>query len=382
MPARLSRIGRHWAVSLPGVALAVFCTIGLLAVLAEAGGVAVDTARAEARSHTTDTTGTRVLREQVQDWLEGTSAANLLAALGNGAQWLLASDLGPRVRVGCDGWLFLADELVVHPHAQENRWMRLRLVDTVSRQLSADGTRLLVAVVPDKSRVEHHRLCGLSRPGQLEPRLPDWLAKLQAQGVPTLGLAPALELGTRDTFLRTDTHWNEVGAEAAARRIAAEVAGLPLGTMPSTEYSIADGPPASKTGDLVRLAGIAGLPSRLLPAPEPVPARQVLPRHSASGDLFGETAYPRIALIGTSFSRTSNFAGYLGLHLGLAVANLAEDGGGFLGSMSAYLGSGDRRKTPPSLIIWEIPERFLDTPLSQAEAALLQGRQGGLRPQR
>ena len=51
--------------------------------------------------------------------------------------------------------------------------------------------------------------------------------------------------------------------------------------------------------------------------------QQVLPRHSASDDLFGATAYPRIALIGRSYSRTSNFAGYLGLHLGLAVANTA-----------------------------------------------------------
>ncbi len=45
--------------------------------------------------------------------------------------------------------------------------------------------------------------------------------------------------------------------------------------------------------------------------------------------------------------------------------------------MSACPASGDRGKTPPPLIVWEIPERFLDVPLSPAEAAFLQRHQAG-----
>ncbi len=39
------------------------------------------------------------------------------ADLERGGSWLALGDLGPRVREGCPGWLFLADELRLHRDA-------------------------------------------------------------------------------------------------------------------------------------------------------------------------------------------------------------------------------------------------------------------------
>ncbi len=69
------------------------------------------------------------------------------------ANWLLLNDLGPQVRQGCPDWLFLAEELAPHEGAAGNMAQRAAMVAQVHRALQRDGIRLLVAVVPDKSRI-------------------------------------------------------------------------------------------------------------------------------------------------------------------------------------------------------------------------------------
>ena len=73
---------------------------------------------------------------------------------------------------------------------------------------------------------------------------------------------------------------------------------------------------------------------------------------------------PGIAVIGTSFSRNSNFIPFLEAALGTRVVNVARDGGEFAGAANAYFGSATFRDTPPKLVIWEIPERSLQRPLA------------------
>ena len=67
-------------------------------------------------------------------------------------------------------------------------------------------------------------------------------------------------------------------------------------------------------------------------------------------------------LIGTSFSRNSNFLGFLQLALGAQVGSFAKDGGEFSGSANEYFSNPAFTQTPPKLLIWEIPERDLQTP--------------------
>jgi alginate O-acetyltransferase complex protein AlgJ len=121
----------------------------------------------------------------------------------------------------------------------------------------------------------------------------------------------------------------------------------------------------------VKLAGLDGLPVGLQPRPELArQSRFELVRSAAvasaekSGDvghadLFGDAELPSIALVGTSFSRNSNFVPFLEQKLNRQVGNFALDGGDFDGAVRAYLRSPAFKQTPPKLLVWEIPERVL-----------------------
>ena len=82
-------------------------------------------------------------------------------------------------------------------------------------------------------------------------------------------------------------------------------------------------------------------------------------------DLFGDANLPNVALIGTSFSRNSNFAGFLQQALGAPIGDFSKDGGEFSGGANGYFNNPAFTQTPPELVIWEIPERDLQTPYSE-----------------
>ncbi|WP_226954959.1 alginate O-acetyltransferase AlgX-related protein [Mesopusillimonas faecipullorum] len=325
----------------------------------------------------------------VEEMLDGTAskeiAANLaktaipgeMAKWQRGLNWLLAGDLGPKVRQGCPNWLFLADELVVHPHRTENAAARLQTVQDIQKKLNNAGIKLLVAVVPDKSRIMSAQLCEQQRPTALSTRAQSWVQSLQQAGVAAIDLTPTLQQPDQDTYLRTDTHWNEHGAQLAAQAIAAEALKLPSDRFtPHQTSTIEPQEPKMRPGDLVRLAGIEWLPLALQPKPEVVsqskfrilasdPPSNAGPQEveESDDDLFGDAELPTVALIGTSFSGTSGFTDFLSHALETPVASFAKDGGEFSGSAKEYFDSQAFKQTPPKIIIWEIPERDLDAPL-------------------
>lgn len=289
-------------------------------------------------------------------------AANLERALS----WLTLGDTGTRVRRGCPGWLFLSDEMRIYPHARNNAEAHAAKVAAVRDWLAARNIRLLVLTVPDKSRIAADQLCGLPRAAQLAGRLDAWDGQLRQAGITTVNPVVALQALGSGTFLRTDTHWSEQGAEAVAQRLGAAV--LASGVAPSPPQSLQRLvlPAARRPGDLVRLAGLETLPERLQPEGERVAASNFEQRGEASAgsddDLFGDTQLPNVALIGTSFSRNSNFVPFLEQAIGAPVGNFAKDGGEFSGAAKAYFTSEAFRQTPPQLLIWEINERDVQKP--------------------
>ena len=289
------------------------------------------------------------------------------ADLERGGSWLSFGDLGPRVREGCPDWLFLTDELRVNRNAVANAQAKAQAVLDLHQALSKRGIALLVAVVPDKSRIVAAQRCSLRRPAAFQSRIANWLTELQGAGVAAVDLTPSLQALGEGAFLRTDTHWSEAGARAAAGRIAEALSALKFTVTPHKTYELSAQARAVRPGDLVRLAGIDWLPLRLQPKAESVVMTQVKERtDSAIGDnlddLFGDDNLPNTVLIGTSFSRNSNFVGFLEAAVGAPVGNFAKDGGEFSGAAKAYFDSPAFKQTPPKLLIWEIPERDLQTP--------------------
>ncbi len=292
------------------------------------------------------------------------------ADLERGGSWLTFGDLGPRVREGCPDWLFLSDELRMNRNAAVNAQAKARAVIELRQALNKRGIELLVAVVPDKSRIAAAQLCALRRPASFQTRIATWLAGLQGAGVAAVDLTPSLQALGEGAYLRTDTHWSEAGARAAAGRIAEAVGALKFNATPHKGYELSAQASAVRPGDLVRLAGIDWLPLARQPKAESVAATQVKERADATtgenlDDLFGDDNLPNTALIGTSFSRNSNFVGFLEAAVGAPVGNFAKDGGEFSGAAKAYFDSPAFRQTPPKLMIWEIPERDLQTPYGE-----------------
>lgn len=294
------------------------------------------------------------------------------ANLERGVSWLALHDTGPRVRSGCPGWLFLTDEMRIVRHAQANADTKAGVVRDVQQRLAKQGITLLVAVVPDKSRIASSQLCDLRRPVQLQDRAVAWVDGLNKSGVPAIDLAPTLQPLGAEAYLRTDTHWSETGSAAAAKAVARQVQTMGISATPHKDFEVKVQEPARRPGDLVRLAGLEWLPVAWQPAAESVASTQISEKAAEvqSGgdnldDLFGDDNLPNVALIGTSFSRNSNFAGFLQQALGAPIGNFGKDGGEFSGGANGYFNNPAFKQTPPKLVIWEIPERDLQTPYSE-----------------
>lgn len=349
-----------------GVTLAAFMTVGLLSCAWLFWNGKIEWLPPDL---STDDVLHGDVTHKIAKQLSGASLAQQAANLERAASWLVFNDTGPRVRQGCSGWLFIADELKINRFAQANADTKAQAVIDLQHKLAKRGVQLLVAVVPDKSRIATEQLCGVTRPAQLQNRVSTWTATLHKAGVNALDLTSTLQPLGAAAYLRTDTHWSEKGADAAAKAVAAQVSASGMQATPQKSFDVRNAPLAPRPGDLVRLAGIDWLPMSMQPAPESVAASEITEQAQAvqSGgddldDLFGDDNLPNVALIGTSFSRNSNFAGFLQLALGAPIGNFGKDGGEFSGAANVYFDNPAFKQTPPKLLIWEIPERDLQTP--------------------
>lgn len=286
-----------------------------------------------------------------------------------GLQWNLTGDWGPSVRGGCDGWLFLTDELELYPDRQKSAALRASIATALNARLNERGIKLLMVVVPDKTRIEASHLCGLRRAALFEPRIADWQNSLT--GVAVLNLAPVLQALPGERYYRTDTHWNEAGSSAAAGAVAARLA--ELGWMQAAGAGVRlNAERTRRSGDLIHLAGLDALPALLRPEAELAQVTKVAPISVASDDLFGDAGLPATALVGTSYSRNSNFVPFLEHRLGEPVANLAKDGGDFAGAATAYFAGSTFKSDPPKVVIWEVPERVIEAPVKEIERRWLE----------
>ncbi|MEW6167549.1 MAG: alginate O-acetyltransferase, partial [Pseudomonadota bacterium] len=278
------------------------------------------------------------------------------------------------VIVGDDGWLYTLEEFRGWPDAEANLRTHLDIIADVDRLLTRQGTTLIVALVPAKARLYpeyrrgvetapiHAELYARARRGLLDrgittPDLLSALAECKAAGA---------------VFLRTDTHWTPLGARCAAAELAATAERLGRMTTAPQPFVTEPGPAQAHRGDLMRFLPLAPYFESLLPPPDRIVPAQTF----ANGptDLLGDAPAPQAMLVGTSYSADPlwNFAGALKEQLREDVLNLADSGQGPFEPMLAYLR--DPRLSPPRLLIWEIPERYL--PMQPQTATLPRPRPG------
>lgn len=187
-PKPLPQLPASRASKIAAVILMVFLFAGLLSNLRFASTTESVLPHAVTRAGILDGAVSKELANRMADTPIAADAARAQRALG----WLTLHDLGPRVRQGCPGWLFLRDELSVYADSDSHLATRADTVAAVQRELARHGIALLIVVVPDKSRIEPQHLCSLYRPVSLGARLADWTSRLTADGVQVLDLSAAL----------------------------------------------------------------------------------------------------------------------------------------------------------------------------------------------
>ncbi len=341
-----------------------------------------------------------------------------LSAAGGVLRWRLFGSGGPQVTVGCDDWLFLTEELRPWPGSKASMGARADAVHAVAKGLAEQGIALQIVFVPDKRRVAE--LAARQVPAELvtailtqaaskssgseaaspsigaagKPRRSDWCGVPYSEesearyaaflgriaDLPVVDLLTAYDGVRTPLYYRTDTHWNQDGAALAAAAVAASTTAELGRERPfHTDY----GPEAARAGDLLRLMSLENVPDiqpiKLRPLPDreaPATTSETNPPAEAGG-LLDDAPVPEIVLIGSSYSVNANFHGALEQSFSAPVAQFAKAGGAFWLAARDYFRSQAFRETPPKLVIWEIPERVVNQPISNEEAAFLRNWRGG-----
>jgi len=96
------------------------------------------------------------------------------AKIQRAVDWNIAHDAGAAVSAGCTDWFFLNDELNTFDGGAQNANARAYMVQQVAHLLKQRGVNLVVAVVPDKTRIEQEHLCGIHRPTAFVQRAKKW----------------------------------------------------------------------------------------------------------------------------------------------------------------------------------------------------------------
>jgi len=286
---------------------------------------------------------------------------NLWAAL----DYKVFNEGRPGVILGKDQWLYTDEEFDAVANGEQNEADNLAIIEGVRDTLKKQGTQLVLAIVPAKTRLYPEHI-GDTKPSALHTDLyQQFHAQMNQAGIIAPDLLAPLQ-GAKDkgqVFLRTDTHWTPMGAEVVAQQLSEAISQkTPLSGDPQTFVTEAKSSEPYK-GDLTNFLPLDPLFSNLLPKPDDLQQRSTNPAQTEGdgGDaLFADNAVA-VGLVGTSYSANPNwnFAGALKQALHSDVVNYAEDGHGPILPMLKYLQTDAFKSSPPQVLIWEFPERYL-----------------------
>jgi alginate O-acetyltransferase complex protein AlgJ len=268
------------------------------------------------------------------------------------------------VIVGAEGWLFTDEEFSCPPQHQKNLAENIAYINNAQKIFAQKNTKLAIVLVPAKARILSEALPENLLPGCRENLYKDTLISLKASGIEVADLFTAMRASPqRETlYLKTDTHWSPAGAELAAEETAKLVrASFRELDLPETRYSARSGGIKDIPGDLASyIPGIVFPSNRIAGYVSGVSVASADPSQQG---LFDDAA-PPVALVGTSYSANPNwnFEGFAKRALKTDILNMADQGLGPFVVMDKYLQSDMWKNTPPRLIVWEIPERYLLMP--------------------
>ena len=287
-------------------------------------------------------------------------------------EYLLFNEGRQGVVVGQQGWLYTSAEFKTYLPAEDNTEFNLQQIKLASTILSQRNIDLVVAVVPAKARIYPEYL-GDRKPGRAGSKryrvFTEWL---QTEGVHWTGFNEAMLAAKQEQqiYLRTDTHWTPNGAKIAAMHLSNYIGSLDRSYLKdSGTFFTRVTASRPHEGDLMKFIPIRDYFHWIGPQPETIEpqltekstSEPLTTADAQNALLFSQETEFEITLVGTSYSANElwNFHGALQHYLGQDILNYAKEGRGPIEPMQNYLASDDFKDTPPRLVIWEFPERYL-----------------------
>ncbi|MCQ2005932.1 alginate O-acetyltransferase [Rhizobium sp. NRK18] len=298
------------------------------------------------------------------DHLYKTSLPHREVAIGvvGAARYALLGAGRDGVVVGKDGWLFTEEEF--RPISEADIEDAVARIAEVRDELRAAGSELVVVPIPAKADVYAEHLGTIMSGDAIRNAYGTFNTSLKAAGITTVDSRQALiaDKEKAGVFLQSDTHWTPDGAQVVAGAIGQAVNGAGL-DFAKEEVKGKTEKPVEFWGDLTKFitspdyAATAGLKQEKVPL-----FRAELQKEDAATDIFGsDDAGVPVVLVGTSYSANENwsFQDFLEMSMSTDVLNLAKEGMGPGVPMLDFLKSDTFKSTPPQLVIWEFPVRYL-----------------------
>lgn len=262
------------------------------------------------------------------------------------------------VIIGKEGWLFTTEEFDRPKGFADNLKFNTDFIAQTHDALAEKNVQLFVVPIPSKTRLLKTKLERQKLPTYRNTLYRDFISYLNKQNIRHLDLAFYVQ-NPESFFLKTDTHWTAAGAELTAKHVARRVFDLNLIENKGDTFATTLSQPQTYEGDLMRYtvngdaARYVGLNADTIQIPKTMST-------TPNDDLFSDTQID-IALVGTSYSANKewNFEGFLKQYINADLLNMADEGLGPFETMQNYLLSSTFKNTPPKLVVWEIPERFL-----------------------
>ncbi|MEO1747779.1 MAG: hypothetical protein AAFR27_04030 [Pseudomonadota bacterium] len=257
--------------------------------------------------------------------------------------------------LGKNGTFFTAEEFQA-PDADIN--FATELANT-KMAVEALGATLVPVIVPDKARMLASEL-KRPRSEQFQSRYDDLLQLIASRGLHAIDLRPALSAS--GSFMVTDTHWSPQGAQSTAAVVAEHTHDL-IDT--HIAFETTQGDTRAFDGDLIAFVDTGPWRPMVGPSTETITTYDFVSAHDQGGSglgLFDEMVIP-VALVGTSFSAREDFyfPDFLKVAFQADLTSYALEGLGPFEPMQRFLKDKSVSENPPQIVIWEIPERYINT---------------------
>lgn len=288
-----------------------------------------------------------------------------------GLRFTLLDDLGEKVLLGRDGWLFynLDVRYLVDPdvtgHARDADPFSAIL--KFRDQLSTRGIRLLVVPMPGKPSIYPDKLTQLAESGgrPFSSRTIRFISRLREAGVEVSNLFETFrELRERNSppesepyYLVRDTHWSGKAVIIAAEEVAKQIRRLGWVDPGSTEYDL-KAVIAKRRSDIAQMVKVPGIEEKF--PPEDLLCYQVL----QNGKPYQDDPHSPVLVLGDSFLRiyqtdqptSAGFVAHLAKQLRRPLASIVNDGGASTLVRQALARQSGLLKGK-RLVIWEFVER-------------------------